>query len=275
MQSVQLPPRGQKRKVRSTDTEDREIERISFDPPSQHGRYKRRSTHSPKRAYSLPTNDPGCTPPPIPVLQPPAELDGNSSRGSNLEKYFWMLDAMDFSESVESQNRALKAMRDVYNPIIFSDDMPYNITPLAPILFRPRLPPTLPQSILDLPFTKVIRRYHNLTLIVDNYLRWHGLCCFGWWTTQDLALAASGRNLSFAVALAERPPIPPHILQAPFSTVLVGAPVLSHLIERYHRDVGYDYFGFYFDDPRVRLIESEPGSDIDSDCSSDGYWDSE
>ncbi|KAI0514733.1 hypothetical protein F5B22DRAFT_656703 [Xylaria bambusicola] len=153
------------------------------------------------------------------------------------------------------------------DPFLICDKMPYNITPLASCLFYPRPPPVLPQHILELPFDKIMCRYNNLTTIVDNYLRWHGLQVFGWWTKQDLELATSGKMPAFAEALSDRPAIPPYILQTPFGIVLLGAPVMSHLIERYHKDLGFDYFGFFLNDPRVKLSEPELETDEGSDGS--------
>lgn len=55
----------------------------------------------------------------------------------------------------------------------------------------------------------------------------------------------------------DRPSVPPRALEMSFETILYGAPLLSHLIERYHKDLGLDYFAFYREDPRDNGIASE------------------
>ncbi|KAK5625863.1 hypothetical protein RRF57_001579 [Xylaria bambusicola] len=250
--------RGRKRKTRSH--EGNEIERISFAPQSrdhqigisEHEQHESGSSYARKKANSVPIIDRDAESPPT-FAPPHPGGDNKSSRSSNLDKYL-MVHGFD----------GLNPLRPP-DTFVICDKMPRNITPLAPCLFQPRPPPALPQHIMDLPFDKIMCRYNNLTTIVDNYLRWHGLQVFGWWTERDLELATSVP--AFTEALSDRPAIPPYILQTPFNIVLLGAPVMSHLIERYHTDLGYDYFGFYASDPRVRLSDPEPETDEGSDGS--------
>ncbi|KAI1192188.1 hypothetical protein F5B17DRAFT_379770 [Nemania serpens] len=137
------------------------------------------------------------------------------------------------------------------DPLYFSDTIPYDLTEIPPFLFQPRSPPLLPPHILELRFGTVLRRYNRLTKLVDNYQRWHGPTVFAFWTDEDIALAKSAQVPALAKALHEdRPSIPPRILATKFEVVLLMAPLLSHLIERYHNDLGYRYFAFYRSDPR-------------------------
>ncbi|KAI0528475.1 hypothetical protein GGR58DRAFT_526271 [Xylaria digitata] len=154
------------------------------------------------------------------------------------------------------------------DPLVFSDSKPRGIPQIPDILFIPRPPPILPPHILAYPFNKVIRRYNRLTKLVDDYQRYHSLSVFGFWTENDLALAASGQVPELTNALNERPPIPPYILNTRFEIVLLSAPVLSHVIDRYHNDLGFDYFAFFPTDHRdsVRNLELDLEGDSDYDC---------
>ncbi|KAI0813774.1 hypothetical protein GGR55DRAFT_545305 [Xylaria sp. FL0064] len=176
-------------------------------------------------------------------LQPPPSRMG-SDRTSNLDLYIAQ------AGSLLSHN----SVRGPPDPFTLSDSIPDDITPIPPILFAPRVPPALPQHILDLPFRNVLRRYTRLAKLVDDYQRWYTRSVFGFWTDEDLARAASGEAPEYTRALNEdRPSIPPCILNTRFDNVLVSAPLLSHLIERYHNDLGYRYFAFHHTDPRESL----------------------
>ncbi|KAF2964072.1 hypothetical protein GQX73_g9505 [Xylaria multiplex] len=145
------------------------------------------------------------------------------------------------------------------DPLVFSDSIPVGIPKIPDVLFLPRPPPRLPPHILAYPFDKVLRRYNRLTKLVDDYQRFHGVHVFGFWTEIDLSLAASGQVPELTNALNERPAIPPYILSTRFDIVLSGAPVLSNVIDRYHTDLGLDYFAFFPTDPRnIRNLESNP-----------------
>ncbi|KAI1201356.1 hypothetical protein F5X97DRAFT_290301 [Nemania serpens] len=137
------------------------------------------------------------------------------------------------------------------DPLYFSDSIPYGLTEIPPFLFHPRPPPVLPSHILELRFGTVLRRYNRLTKLVDDYQRWHGRTVFAFWTDEDKALAKSAQVPALTKAFYEdRPSIPPRILNTKFNVALLMAPLLSHLIERYHNDLGYRYFAFYRSDPR-------------------------
>ncbi|KAI1423326.1 hypothetical protein F5Y12DRAFT_551990 [Xylaria sp. FL1777] len=179
-----------------------------------------------------------------------AESDHASSLGA------WMVSGVNSLNSVRPPD-----------PLVFSDSIPVGIPKIPAFLFHPRPHPILPLHILDLPFDKVIRRYNRLARLVDDYQRWHTRSVFGFWTESDLALAASGEIPKLTEAFNEdRPSIPPYILNTQFDIVLLGAPLLSHLIERYHNDLGYDYFAFYHTDPR------DNASDSDFDMQEDPYF---
>ncbi|KAI1113430.1 hypothetical protein F5Y14DRAFT_209786 [Nemania sp. NC0429] len=153
------------------------------------------------------------------------------------------------------------------DPLYFSDSIPYDLTEIPSFLFYPRPPPTLPAHILELRFGTVLRRYNRLTKLVDDYQRWHGRTVFAFWTDEDIALAKSGQVPALTKAFNEdRPSVPPQILNTPFNIVLLMAPLLSHLIERYHNDLGYRYFAFYRFDPR------EKPSDYAGDVSVSNGW---
>ncbi|KAI0968986.1 hypothetical protein F4678DRAFT_463737 [Xylaria arbuscula] len=159
--------------------------------------------------------------------------------------------------------------------LILSDSIPVGIPEIPAFLFHPRPHPLLPQHILDLPFRSVLNRYSRLTKIVDDYQRWHGILVFGFWTEYDLAIAASEVFPLLTEAFNEhRPSVPPHILNTPFHVVLLGAPLLSHLIERYHNDLGYCYFAFYRSDYRDqqshRIINLDSSQNYLSDSDFEG-----
>ncbi|KAI0469481.1 hypothetical protein F4859DRAFT_515973 [Xylaria cf. heliscus] len=156
------------------------------------------------------------------------------------------------------------------DPLDFSDRMPNVIVDIPAFLFRPRPPPVLPQHILDFDFARVLRRYRRLNKLIDDYQRWHGRTVFAFWTADEISLAAMGEVPALTEAYVEsRPSIPPRILSTRFDIVLLTAPLLSHLIERYHNDLGYDYFAFYRTDPRGHQTES----DSDSSHVSSYDWD--
>ncbi|KAI1168285.1 hypothetical protein F5B18DRAFT_671352 [Nemania serpens] len=156
------------------------------------------------------------------------------------------------------------------DPLYFSDSTPYDLTEIPSFLFHPRPPPTLPPHILDLRFGTVLRRYNRLTKLVDDYQRWHGRTVFAFWSDEDLAMAKSAQVPALAKAFYEdRPSIPPQILNTKFDIVLLMAPLLSHLIERYHNDLGYRYFAFYRSDPREKPSDAE--GDISMSSLQDRY----
>ncbi|KAI0117797.1 hypothetical protein GGR51DRAFT_573529 [Nemania sp. FL0031] len=148
------------------------------------------------------------------------------------------------------------------DPFVISESMPYDPTIIAPSLYRPRSPPILPPHILALPFKSILKRYNRLTKVIDDYQRWHGREVFGFWMEKDVALAKSGEVPELAKAFnGDRPSVPPFILNTQFDVILLSSPLLSHLIERYHKDLGFNYFGFYRYDPR------DYPNDIDDDSS--------
>ncbi|KAI1350076.1 hypothetical protein F5Y01DRAFT_326769 [Xylaria sp. FL0043] len=176
-------------------------------------------------------------------LQLPLSCMG-SDRTSNLDLYIAQAGTLPSHNSV----------RGPPDPFTLSESIPDDVTAIPPILFVPRAPPALPQHILDLPLKIVLRRYTRLAKLIDDYQRWHTRSVFGFWTDEDLARAASGEAPEYTKALNEdRPSIPPYILNTRFDNVLVSAPLLSHLIERYHNDRGYRYFAFHHADPRESL----------------------
>ncbi|KAI0435281.1 hypothetical protein F5Y09DRAFT_349617 [Xylaria sp. FL1042] len=183
-------------------------------------------------------------------LQPPRNSNG-SDRTSDLGRYI---------EQVETFS--CNSVRGPPDPILLSEDIPDDLTTIPPFLFHPRVPPVLPQHILNLPFGNVLRRYTRLAKLVDDYQRWHTHSVFGFWTEQDYARAASGEAPSYTKALnIDRPSIPPYVLDTRFDNVLISSPVLSHLIERYHNDLGYDYFAFFHNDPRDNLADPNPAEE--------------
>ncbi|KAI0549778.1 hypothetical protein F4679DRAFT_584244 [Xylaria curta] len=134
-----------------------------------------------------------------------------------------------------------------------SDRMPEWIDEIKVFLLQPRAPPVLPQHILEFKFSRILRRYKRVAKIIDNYQRWHGRWIFAFWSTAEIAVAAAGEIPALTKAYEEdRPSVPPRVLDTRFDIVLLAAPLLSHLIERYHNDLGWDYFAFYHRDPRVR-----------------------
>ncbi|RYC56929.1 hypothetical protein CHU98_g9282 [Xylaria longipes] len=137
------------------------------------------------------------------------------------------------------------------------DRIPDVIVEIPAFLFRPRPPPVLPAHILEFQFERVLRRYKRLAKLVDDYQRWHGRSVFALWTADDIGLAVTGQLPALTEAYEEsRPSIPPRVLSTRFDIVLLAAPLLSHLIERYHKDLGYDYFAFYHTDPRGQRNDS-------------------
>ncbi|KAI1273575.1 hypothetical protein F5Y07DRAFT_411280 [Xylaria sp. FL0933] len=176
-------------------------------------------------------------------LQLPPSCMG-SDRTSNLDLYIAQAGTLLSHNSV----------RGPPDPFTLSESIPDDIIAIPPLLFAPRAPSALPQHILDLPFRKVLRRYTRLAKLIDDYQRWHTRSVFGFWTDEDLARAASGEAPEYTRALNEdRPSIPPYILNTRFGNVLISAPLLSHLVERYHNDLGYRYFAFHHADPREGL----------------------
>ncbi|KAI1733800.1 hypothetical protein F4680DRAFT_454556 [Xylaria scruposa] len=134
-----------------------------------------------------------------------------------------------------------------------SDELPEHIDYIKVYLLQPRPPPVLPQHILEFKFSRILRRYKRVTKLVDNYQLWHGRSVFAFWTTDEISLAAAGEIPALTKAYEEdRPSIPPRVLNTRFDIVLLAAPLLCHLIERYHNDLGYDYFAFFHNDPRIR-----------------------
>ncbi|KAI1330877.1 hypothetical protein F5Y16DRAFT_395842 [Xylariaceae sp. FL0255] len=163
------------------------------------------------------------------------------------------------------------------SPIHFpptEDSLPLDeIRPVPQILFRPRPPPELPAHVLQTRFGDVIMHNANFALLVDEYLRYHGRTVFGFWSPGELALVTSddgGGDVPGELAQAyheDRPSIPRHVLDFSFGDVLCSSPVLSNVIERYHRDVG-NYFGFFEPtDPLPLYIRTTPSH---SPPSSDG-----
>ncbi|KAJ8127524.1 hypothetical protein O1611_g6109 [Lasiodiplodia mahajangana] len=152
------------------------------------------------------------------------------------------------------------------DPFLISESMPFDLTIIAPSLLRERAPPKLPRHILKLPFRSILRRYNRLTKVIDDYQRWHGREIFGFWVEENIALAQSGEVPELTKAFNEdRPSVPPLILTSNFDFVLRSAPLLSHLVERYHKDLGFDYFGFYHFDPRDNPSDIDDESSISSD----------
>ncbi|KAI0453604.1 hypothetical protein F5B21DRAFT_525592 [Xylaria acuta] len=155
------------------------------------------------------------------------------------------------------------------DPLDFCDRIPDAIIEIPAFLFRPRPPPVLPPHILEFQFERVLRRYKRLAKLVDDYQRWHGRSVFAFWMAEEIGLAATGKVPTLTEAYDEnRPSIPPRILRTRFDIVLLAAPLLSHLIERYHNDLGYDYFAFYRTDPRELRNNSSSDSSMSSvnDC---------
>ncbi|KAI0442310.1 hypothetical protein F4803DRAFT_551186 [Xylaria telfairii] len=151
----------------------------------------------------------------------------------------------------------------------FCDKVPNNLYEIPGFLFRPRPPPVLPLHILNYSFEKVLRRYNRLSKLIDNYQRWHGRDVFAFWTKDEIKRVDKAPSLVEEYA-GGRPSIPRRILATRFDIVLLAAPLLSHLIERYHNDLGYDYFAFYAQDPRNDRTRRESES---SNMSGSDSWD--
>ncbi|KAI2625171.1 hypothetical protein GGS21DRAFT_310617 [Xylaria nigripes] len=135
---------------------------------------------------------------------------------------------------------------------------PETIVHIPPFLFRPRPPPRLRQGILSLPLRNVLRRYNLFAKLVDDYQQWHGRQVFAFWTVEEETFVQCGlASPELAAAYDDRPSVPPRVLAAPFQVALLAAPLLSHLIERYHRDLGSDYFAFFHEDPRGYRSDSD------------------
>ncbi|KAI1823869.1 hypothetical protein F4861DRAFT_539599 [Xylaria intraflava] len=179
----------------------------------------------------------------------PTESDtrGSSSRASNLSAW------------KPSTSQSLNSVRPP-DPIYESKAQPAqgDIPPIPAILFSPRPLPALRPHILALPLRSVLRRYNLFAKLVADYQRWHGRLIFGFWSAEEEMLALSGfAPPDLAAAFLASPSVPPRVLDAPFRVVLMEAPLLCNLIDRYHRDLGYDYFAFYHEDPRGYVSDSE------------------
>ncbi|KAI8628235.1 hypothetical protein F5Y19DRAFT_476645 [Xylariaceae sp. FL1651] len=138
-----------------------------------------------------------------------------------------------------------------FPPQVLPDTTPDYISPIPPVLFSPRPPPHLPAWVLNARFGDLLRHSYGLTLMVHNYQCWHGREVFAFWTPEEIALARSRQAPDLASAYYEaQPSLPPHILNTRFQVLLLAAPLLSNLIQRYHTDVGVEYFGFFGRDRR-------------------------
>ncbi|KAI0185689.1 hypothetical protein EV127DRAFT_411975 [Xylaria flabelliformis] len=143
------------------------------------------------------------------------------------------------------------------DPFEIRNRRPGDLTHIAVCLYQPRPPPILPRHILDFDFSRVLRRYRRVAKLVDDYQYWHGRSIFAFWLADEITLAAAGEIPTLTKAYEEdRPSIPPRVLNTRFDIVLLAAPLLSHLIERYHKDLGFDYFAFYHNDPREHRNDS-------------------
>ncbi|KAI0399529.1 hypothetical protein F4802DRAFT_33478 [Xylaria palmicola] len=203
---------------------------------------------------------------------PPRTPDGDETS--------WDSSLGEFLEAAAAAGRSLNSVRPP-DPVTFcaGTPMPLYVAPIPGFLFRPRLPPTaVPAHILAYDFGRVLRRYGRLAQLVDDYQRWHGLSLFAFWTDAELRLAATAASgipppppPALAAALFEdRPSVPPRLLHTRFDVALLAAPVLSHLIERFHNDLGYDYFAFYASDPRdLRDRDVDVNGDGDGDGDGD------
>ncbi|KAI0165715.1 hypothetical protein GGR57DRAFT_448449 [Xylariaceae sp. FL1272] len=139
---------------------------------------------------------------------------------------------------------------------------PAIVREIPEILRRPRPPPHLPPMILASSFGAILRNLDEVLMLVARYEKWHGQSVFDFWTKQEISLVRSG-EASPALAYADSicPSIPPRVLDCTFGDVLWATPLLSNLIDRYHKDRGLEFFGFWglnFVDPRPRIPEDEP-----------------
>ncbi|KAI1265041.1 hypothetical protein F5Y18DRAFT_435933 [Xylariaceae sp. FL1019] len=142
-----------------------------------------------------------------------------------------------------------------------------NVTPsyvrsIPDILRRPRPPPYLPPSILSLSFGAVLCNFDEFLKLVARYEQCHGRSVFNFWTQEEISLVETHQA---SPALTNSywlcPSIPPRVLDCSFADVLYATPLLSNLIDRYHRDHGLEFFGFWgpnIVDPRPRVPEDEP-----------------
>ncbi|KAI1172584.1 hypothetical protein F4777DRAFT_508253 [Nemania sp. FL0916] len=258
-------PSSWKRKHESDETDERSSSRpplkrhqtIPSGPHLNNGRAHGESVYMPVTSIAVPNPESQnhhqfpnsaiqLTQTPNPTNQDPPEqvgrtfrVPGSSDRSSSLSE--WMERAY-----------SLNSVRPP-DTLEFTESIPWDIVPIAPFLFRPRPPPNLPRHILALRFETVLRRYNRFTKMIDNYHKWHGLQVFAFWTREEFELARTAQSPDLMRALLlERPSIPQRILNTRFDHVLLAAPFLSHLIERYHKDMGLDYFAFFHpgDDPR-------------------------
>ncbi len=251
MQQTPVPQCGLKRKLKSVgDNEQVNLAPQLRQHQNPHHAQTPSQTSQASLDHSMPDVDPSLSSAEDP-LRPPRNTRG-SCWASSLGRW------MPGGNSVNSVRPP--------DPLDFSDSIPIGLPEIPAFLFHPRPHPILPQHILALPFNNILRRYNRLTRLVDDYQRWHTRSVFGFWTQEDLALAASGEAPEFTEAFdLDRPSIPPYVLNTRFDILLLGTPLLSHLIDRYHNDLGYDYFAFYHTDPRDNLSRSDFNQEGDPD----------
>ncbi|KAI1434437.1 hypothetical protein GGR50DRAFT_695087 [Xylaria sp. CBS 124048] len=180
----------------------------------------------------------------------PSTSEGDTSRASDLRA--WLPSALPSLNSVRPPDP-------VYERAVATPQPVWGRMPVLPeILFRPRPPPVLRPHILAMPFGHVLRRYNLFAKLVDDYQNWYSRFVFALWTREQVLLETAGLSPPELVAASKnRPAVPPDVLELPFADVLRAAPLMSHLIERYHRDLGRDYFAFFHDDPRGYVSDSD------------------
>ncbi|KAI3316610.1 hypothetical protein HD806DRAFT_552143 [Xylariaceae sp. AK1471] len=191
----------------------------------------------------------------------PAPLDQKSPGLCNGDKSSWH---SSLPSIPSSQRRRSSAGLDFMS---ITDYMPPYVCEIPQILFSPRPPPPLPPHILELRFEVVLWKYHRLRILIDNYQRWHNRTVFAFWKNEELLQGMFGFVNELQQAFNEyRPSVPPRILDTPFHVVLSSTPLLCHLIERYHKDLGFEYFGFFGQDSRDHYSAWHVPYGISKDC---------
>lgn len=175
-----------------------------------------------------------------------------------------------------------EALMKAYGPPLYRE--PFDWTPyirdIPEILRLPRQPPNLPSSIMASTFSNIICQHVEVQKLIARYESRHGKDVFNFWTEGEIALVKSGQApQDLASSYGKRLSIPARILRLTFGHVLNATPLLSNLIDRYHKDRGLEFFGFFgpdFHDPRPKVPEDEPPEDdgrtSDAETDDDWWW---